>query len=66
MAGGQVAQGYIHDADTGERRDLVAEVLAHAPYLPVEALGKHDTEAAIAFLPHKALLGHLSQYGYAT
>jgi len=41
-------------------------VLAHAPDLAVEALGKNDAEAAAALLPYEALISNGIQYGHAT
>jgi hypothetical protein len=36
----------VHDADPPQGDDLVAERLAHAPDLPVEALSQDDAEGA--------------------
>lgn len=57
FAHGQRAQFDVDDAHPLQAADLVAEHGAHAPDLPVEALGEHDAEGIGAHFPGAAGLG---------
>jgi len=55
----------IHNAHPFKGHDIVAQVVAHAPDLPVEALSEHDAEGLPPDFFHLTLFGHGAQDGNA-
>lgn len=55
----------IHNAHPLEGHDIVAQVVAHTPDLPVEPLREHDAEGLPPDFFHLTLFGHGAQDGNA-